>query len=223
MAERGIDQGAKFNPLDSRYPLLAGGAELTSTATFTVDNVGGTIVGKKLVAKQMVSGRIEGGQSVEVTPVFGEDVLVNISAICAKKISMAGPHELTVDDIAADKRLDELPNWASQVIDDITLGVEETYLEFRNIPDSMVTVTRTTRDIWEVINILRFKESPIPGLSLAEAKLQLSNGWTYSRAAKLRALWAEGKTEEQLKKGWPYEEYIKEITAEDIRGTEATL
>lgn len=201
-------------------PIIAGGSpEATLVSKFVINNVGGTVVGKREINRQMVGGWMEGGQCVEVQTVFDEKELMKIRGIIADKASANGL-EFSLEDIPADKRFQDIEGYESQLIDDISLEIESEYLQNRNIPEPMIAVIRTARDIWEALNILRLQESPIAGVSLADAKVQLSNGWMYEKAERERALWRQGKTEEQIKKGWGGDQYIKEMSVNDLKVAE---
>lgn len=200
---------------DRPLPVIAGGStEITLLSKFVVNNVGGEVTDRREINRTMRGGRMVGGQNVDVPAVFSKSLLGEIKAIIADKANV------DPDLINDDTRLRDLPKWESQVIDDITLEIEYDYLQTRNIPDSMVAVSRTPQDIWEALNILRLTESPIAGLSLADAKLQIANAWMYGKAEKYRDLWKEGAKEEQLKGGWADDEFITELTASNIKSAE---
>lgn len=172
---------------DRPYPIIAGGSpEVTTVAKFTINHVGGTIVGQRLVSGQMVGGRMEGGQTVEVTGVLTDEAFLPIRQIIVKEINTS-KNFVTINRVTDEARLIEDLQTDSLAAGNLGLVFEDEVLEPGMLfPPQLSYVIGTVGHIRQVLDIMLLKESPLPDVELGEAKLQLLNAYMFQRLAVAR-------------------------------------
>lgn len=172
---------------DRPYPIIAGGSqEVTSVAKFTVNNVGGRIVGQRMVSGQMVGGRMEGGQTVEVPGVLTDEDFLPVREIIAEEVNTSKNH-ITIDMVQDEARIIENLGADSLAIGDLGLKLEDEILNKDGktphmvFPPQFAYVLGTVGQIRQALDIMLLKESPLPSVELGEAKLQLLNAYMFQR------------------------------------------
>lgn len=169
--------GIEHKPDQNRlYPIIAGGSpELTTLATFTVNHVGGKIVGQRKESDgTMVGGRMEGGITVEV-PYLSEEARSKTRKIITEECNV-GETTVSIDMITDDVLLVEDLKADSLVAGSLGLRFQDEILHGNVFPAQFATLITKPIHIYQVNSISLLEESPIPGIPLEEAKLQLMNG-----------------------------------------------